>query len=160
MLEDEWLLSTAASDNGTKWCRDRPVVENGSTTFRPPLPCPPCSAKTYGERMFIPPALRGLGSGRATNGSGTCAQENISYDDENKLSSEDEAGGSAKPPALSGNVQTALPIGQGRKGESSVESDGSHSGSVLSVPNVSTAFGYPSKGKQNDESCRLTPSWN
>jgi hypothetical protein len=63
MLEDEWLLSTTASDDGTKWCRDRPVVENGSTTFRPPLPCPPHSVKTYGEHMFVPPALRGLGSG-------------------------------------------------------------------------------------------------
>jgi hypothetical protein len=125
MLEDEWLLSTTASDDGTKWCHDRPVVENGSTTSRPPFPCPPRSAETYGERMFVPPALRGLGSGRATNGSGTHAQENISYDDENKLLSEDEVGGSAEPPVWSGNVQTALPIGRGRKGESSVESDGS-----------------------------------
>jgi hypothetical protein len=31
------------------------------------------------------------------------------------LSSEDEAGGLAEPPALSGNVQTASPMGRGRK---------------------------------------------
>jgi hypothetical protein len=160
MLKDEWLLSTTASDDGTKWCRDRPVVENSSTTFRPPLSCPPHSAETYGERMFIPPALRGLGSEWATNGSSTCTQENISYDNKNKLSSEDEAGGSAEPPALFGNVQTASPIGRGRKGESSIKSDGSRSGSILSVPNVSMAFRYPSKGKQNDEGHHSTPSWD
>jgi hypothetical protein len=60
----------------------------------------------------------------------------------------------------SGNVQTASPIGHGRKGESSIESDGSRSGSILSVPNVSTAFGYPSKGKRNDKGRRLAPSWD
>jgi hypothetical protein len=137
-----------------QWWRTAPQLSDT------PLPCPPHSAETYGERMFVPPALRGLRSGRATNRNGTCAQENISYDDKNKLLSEDEAGGSAEPPVRSGNVQTASPIGQGRKGESSIESDGSHSGSMLSVPNVSTAFGYPSKGKRNDEGCRLALSWD
>jgi hypothetical protein len=49
MLEDEWLLSTTAFDEGTKWCHDRLVVENSPMTLRPPFPCPPHLAETYGE---------------------------------------------------------------------------------------------------------------
>jgi hypothetical protein len=55
MLEHKWLLSTTTIDKGTKWCRNRPVVEDSPLILRPPILCPPCLVENHGERIFVPP---------------------------------------------------------------------------------------------------------
>jgi hypothetical protein len=97
-LEDEWLSSTTAVDDGTKWCRNRLAVENRFSGLKTLTLCPSHPLEIYGERMFVPHTLKRLAVERVVS--------SFVGDEADML--------------LVG-VQTASPMGRGRGGEGLAE---------------------------------------
>jgi hypothetical protein len=114
-LEDKWLSSTTAINDGTKRCCESTVVEIWPSNLKPHILCSCHPVKSHGECTFVPPVLTWPSLEQAMKEHGTYAQEIAANDDGNEPSLSSEKGGLIGPPMLPASMQTDLPVRQGRQ---------------------------------------------